>query len=115
MNDGSVFEDPRFQEAVALFNAGEFFDAGDLFEELFFEAIGDEVPLARVFLQVSVGFHHADVLQRRPAIERLEEAIRAIDAVTNARGLDLVALREGVGRAVRALRRGERPEPVTLA
>ncbi|HEV7919320.1 MAG TPA: DUF309 domain-containing protein [Thermoanaerobaculia bacterium] len=108
-------DDPRFIQAVALFNAGDFFEAGDLFEELFFEAVRDEVPLARVFLQVSVGFHHAEMLQRRPAVERLEEGIRAMDEVTNARGFDLAALREGVGRAVAALKRGERPQPVRLA
>lgn len=108
-------DDPRFLRAVALFNAGEFFEAADLFEELFFEAVRDEVPLMRVFLQVSVGFYHAEVLQRRPAVERLEEGMRAIDEVTNARGFDLAKLREGVGRAVAALRRGERPQPITLA
>ena len=100
--------DPRFLQAILLFNAGEFYEASDLCEELFFEAVGDEVPLARVLLQVSVGFHHTDVLQRRPAIERLEEGIRAIDQVTNARGLELAQLRRELRIAVAALKRGER-------
>ncbi|HKO54413.1 MAG TPA: DUF309 domain-containing protein [Thermoanaerobaculia bacterium] len=108
-------DDPRFVQAIALFNAGDFYEAGDLFEELFFEAVRDEVPLARVLLQVSVGFHHAAVLQRRPAIERLEEGIRAMDEVTNARGIDIARLRAETVRAVAALRKGERWEAARIA
>lgn len=89
-------DDPRFKQAIAQFNAGEYYEAGDAFEELFFEAVRDEVELVRVFLQVSVGAYHAGTGQRRPAVERLEEAILAIDRVTNDRGLDLRRLRDDI-------------------
>jgi predicted metal-dependent hydrolase len=99
--------DPRFLAAVAQFNAGEFYEAGDGFEELFFEAVRDEVELARVLLQVSVGAYHADTGQRRPAVERLEEALLAIDRVTNDRGYDLVRLRGDVTGLMREIRAGK--------
>ena len=97
-------DDPRFLAAVAQFNAGAFYEAGDAFEELFFEAVRDEVEFVRVMLQVSVGAYHADTGQRRPAVERLEEALLAIDRVTDDRGYDLVRLRGDIRILMRQIR-----------
>jgi Domain of unknown function (DUF309). len=88
--------DPRFLTAIAHFQAGDFDEAADGFEELFFEAIRDELEFVRVFLQVSAGVFHAQCGQRRPAVERLEEGVRAIERVTSDRGFDLDLLRRGV-------------------
>jgi predicted metal-dependent hydrolase len=99
--------DPRFLAAVAQFNAGKFYEAGDGFEELFFEAVRDEVELVRAMLQVSVGAYHADTGQRRPAIERLEEALLAIERVTNDRGYDLGRLRDDIRVLMREIRAGK--------
>jgi predicted metal-dependent hydrolase len=99
--------DPRFLAAIAQFNAGEFYEAGDAFEELFFEAVRDELELVRAMLQVSVGAYHADTGQRRPAIERLEEALLAIDRVTNDRGYDLARLRDDIKGLMREIREGK--------
>ena len=101
-----IEHDPRFVAAIAQFNAGEFYEAADAFEELFFEAVRDEVELVRVFLQVSVGAYHADTGQRRPAVERLEEAILAIDRVTGDHGLDLVRLRQDIKVLMGQIRAG---------
>ena len=98
--------DPRFIQAVAQFNAGDFYEASDAFEELFFEAVRDEVELVRVFLQVSVGAYHADTGQRRPAVERLEEAILAIDRVTGDHNLDLGRLRGDIRVLMGQIRAG---------
>lgn len=93
-------DDPRFAEALAHFEAGDWLEASDLFEELWFEAVRDEVPLVRVLLQISTGMHHLSRGQRRAARERLEEGLRALPEVTNARGVDLRMVR---GVAERAL------------
>ena len=82
-------DDPRFAAALAHFAEGDWLEASDLFEELFFEAVRDEVPLVRVLLQISTGMHHISRGQRRAARERLEEGLRALAEVTNARGVDL--------------------------
>jgi hypothetical protein len=94
-------DDPRFHEALRHFHDGDWLEASDLFEELFFEAVRDEVPLVRVLLQISTGMHHLARGQRRAARERLEEGVSALRAVTNSRGVDLDALRELVARALR--------------
>lgn len=99
--------DPRFLRGVDLFNARDFFEASEEFEDLFFEAVLDEVALVRVCLQVSVGALHAERGQRRSAVERLHEGILAIAEVTNDRGYDLAALREEVEAMIGAIRRVE--------
>lgn len=88
--------DPRFAAALRHLDSGDWLEASDAFEELYFEAVRDEVPLVRVLLQVSTGFHHIARGQRRAARERLEEGVRAMGEVTNARGVDLDALRARV-------------------
>ena len=99
-------EDPRFAEALAYFAAGDWLEASDLFEELFFEAVRDEVPIVRVLLQVSTGMHHISRGQRRAATERLQEGLRAIDAVTNAHGVDLDAVRRRAQETIALLANG---------
>jgi len=62
------------------------------------------VEFVRVFLQIATGMHHVSRGQRSAAIERLAEGIKAIDRVTNDRGLDFPALRDRVAREITRLR-----------
>jgi len=95
-------DDPRFSEALRFFRDGDWLEASDLFEELFFEAVRDEVPLVRVLLQISTGMHHLSRGQRRAARERLEEGLRVMGDVTNARGVDLEQIAAEARKAIRA-------------
>jgi predicted metal-dependent hydrolase len=96
-------DDPRFTEALAHMERGDWLEASDLFEELFFEAVRDELPLVRALLQVSTGMHHISRGQRRAAKERLEEGLRALAEVGNARGVDLGRWRVFVEERIGAL------------
>lgn len=89
-------DDPRFAVALAHFDCGDWLEASDLFEELFFEAVRDELPLVRFLLQISTGFHHVARGQRRAARERLEEGLRGIAEIKNARGVAVEAIRARV-------------------
>jgi predicted metal-dependent hydrolase len=97
-------EDPRFLRGIALFNDGDYLEASDLFEELFFEGVRDEPDFIRIFLQFSVGIFHAQTGQWRPAVERIEEGLRLVAANENDRGFDLVALATSMRSAVKELR-----------
>jgi predicted metal-dependent hydrolase len=101
--------DPRFAAALADLEAGDYLEASDAFEELYFEAVRDEVPLVRFLLQVATGLHHVSRGQTRAAVERLEEGVRAAGEVTDARGLDMDWLCEEVTRAAGEIRRGIAP------
>ena len=94
-------DDPRFAEALRFFRDGDWLEASDLFEELFFEAVRDEVPLVRVLLQISTGMHHLSRGQRNAALERLEEGLRTIADVTNTRGVNLEEIAAQARDAIR--------------
>ena len=102
-------EDPRFLRGIALFNGGDYLEASDCFEELFFEGVRDEPDFIRIFLQFSVGIFHAQTGQWRPAVERIEEGLRLVDANKNDRGFDLVALAHGMNSAAKSLRQQWKP------
>ena len=84
--------------------SGDWLEASDLFEELYFEAVRDELPLVRALLQLSTGLHHISRGSKRAARERLEEGLRALDEVVNARGVDLARWKMRVVEELRALR-----------
>jgi hypothetical protein len=95
---------PRFREALAHFSAGDWLEASDLFEELYFEAVRDELPIVRALLQISTGLHHISRGQRGAARERLQEGLCALDEVSAAHGCDLERLRSVVSTALARLR-----------
>ena len=105
----SIADDPRFVHGVQLFNDGDYLEASDVFEELFFEGVRDEPDFIRVFLQFSVGIHHAQMGQRRAAVERIEEGLRVAAAVTDTRQVDIHQLSSAMRAAAKAIRSGERP------
>ncbi|HEY0160357.1 MAG TPA: DUF309 domain-containing protein [Thermoanaerobaculia bacterium] len=96
--------DSRFAEALGHLESGDWLEASDLFEELFFEAVRDELPLVRFLLQLSTGMHHVSRGQKRAARERLEEGLRVMGEVTNARGVELERWRAFVEKELTALR-----------
>jgi tetratricopeptide (TPR) repeat protein len=103
-------EDPRFLRGIALFNDGDYLEASDCFEELFFEGVRDEPDFLRIFLQFSVGIHHAEFGQWRPAVERIEEGLLLVESNQDDRGIDLAALAEQMKAGVKSLR--DRSKPV---
>jgi predicted metal-dependent hydrolase len=105
----NIVDHPRFVRGIELFNAGDYFEAGECFEDLFFEGVRDEPDFIRVFLQFSVGIHHAEMGQRRAAVERIEEGLRLAASIRENRGIALSKLADSMRVAVRAIRRGANP------
>jgi predicted metal-dependent hydrolase len=102
-------DDPRFVRGIALFNDGDYLEASDCFEELFFEGNRDEPDFIRIFLQFSVGIFHAQTGQWRPAVERIAEGLRLVTINENDRGFDLLALATSMSAAAKALRENGKP------
>jgi uncharacterized protein len=102
-------DDPRFLRGIALFNDGDYLEASDLFEELFFEGVRDEPDFIRIFLQFSVGIFHAQTGQWRPAVERIEEGLRLAAANEDDRGFGLVALAASMSAGAKAVREKSKP------
>jgi predicted metal-dependent hydrolase len=108
-------DDPRFLRGIALFNDGDYLEASDCFEELFFEGVRDEPDFIRIFLQFSVGIHHAQTGQWRPAVERIEEGLRLVVANRNDRAFDLMELSAAMTAGAKALRKKSKPLWPTIA
>ena len=64
----------------------------------------DELPIVRLLLQISTGMHHISRGQRRAARERLEEGLRVLGEVRDAKGVDLAKVEQVARAAIAALR-----------
>jgi len=51
-------EDEQFKRGVAHFNAHEFFEAHEVWEELWLRAPAEEKPLFQGVIQIAAAFHH---------------------------------------------------------
>jgi uncharacterized protein len=51
-------ETKKFQRGVALFNAGEYFEAHEVWEELWLAASGEERTFLQGLIQVTAALHH---------------------------------------------------------
>jgi len=91
-------------EAIALFNAGDFYGCHDVLEELWHEAAPVERLLYQGLLQVAVGLHHEQNGNWRGAALLLADGLhrlRAYDEETA--GFNLEALRPAVQQRLTAL------------
>ena len=52
------FDDPRIDEGISLFNAGEFFACHDVLEDFWGELTCPEKPLFQGLIQAAVALHH---------------------------------------------------------
>jgi len=66
--------------------------------------VRDELPIVRLLLQISTGMHHISRGQRRAARERLEEGLRVLGEVRDAKGVDLAKVEQVARAAIAALR-----------
>lgn len=100
-----AWDDPRFLKGIEYLQEGEPGEAADCFEELFFEAVRDEVPFVRFFLQVSTGLHHIERGQNIAAAERLEEGLRVLPEIHDDRGWNLHQIARDLEPVIAAVRR----------
>jgi hypothetical protein len=115
--DEALLSDPRWPEAVCLFNAKAWYDSHDAFEELWQETIGPDRPLLQAIVQIAVAHVHLERGNNRGATVLLGEALgRLVPLGDQALGLDLTALRTCVAARLQALQSGIEPDhlPVPL-
>lgn len=104
-NDEQVLmADPRFGEAVGLFNAGEWYACHDRFEELWHETVGPLRPVLQGILQLAVGQLHLERGNSRGATILTGEGLGRLDsAPARVLGLDLHDLRAAARLWLKAL------------
>ncbi|MEO1001676.1 MAG: DUF309 domain-containing protein [Cyanobacteria bacterium J06638_7] len=115
-----LLADPRLQQAIRLFNAGDWYACHDGFEALWHETAGPMRPVLQGILQIAVGQLHLASGNRRGATVLTGEGLgRLRTAPPQALGLDLLPLRATARRWLEALQQdGELPaleRPVLVA
>jgi len=90
----ALSRDPRLLEAVALFNAGDWYACHDSLEELWHETAGAMRPVLQGILQIAVGQLHLSRANQRGAVILTGEGLGRLQRCPEqALGLDLQALR----------------------
>ena len=107
--------DPRFQQGLELFNAGEWYAAHDIFEELWHETADPERRSLQGILQVAVAQLHLPRGNRRGATILFGEALGRLKRPgTPDLGLDLEALCRAAQQRLEALQQDGDPESCTV-
>ena len=107
--------DPRFQEGLELFNAGEWYAAHDFFEELWHETADPERRSLQGILQVAVAQLHLQRGNRRGATILFGEALGRLKRQgTPDLGLDLESLCRAAQQRLEALQQDGDPELCTV-
>ena len=107
--------DPRFQQGLELFNAGEWYAAHDLFEELWHETTDPERRSLQGILQVAVAQLHLQRGNRRGATILFGEALGRLKRPgTPDLGLDLEGLCCAAQQRLEALQHEGDPESCTV-
>ena len=111
--EAGLTADPRFQAAVAQFNAGAWYACHDGFEELWHETQGPSRRVLQGILQIAVAHHHLERGNQRGATVLLGEGLgrlRGFGAVHFR--LDLDHLRTTAAARLQALQSGTDPAPL---
>ncbi len=104
-----LVSDPRFQEAVRHFNAGDWYACHDGFEELWHETQGAMRPVLQGFLQIAVAELHLERGNRRGATVLMGEGLGRLQPCgAVALGIALDSLRARASERLLALQQ-DRP------
>jgi hypothetical protein len=90
----------RFNEGVAFFNAGQFFDAHEAWEDTWRESAEPERQWLQGLVQVAVALHHESTGNRLGANSVLARAAMNLQGVPDDfRGMDFTSFRADIDRA----------------
>jgi len=111
----SLMADPRFGDAVRLFNAGEWYACHDGFEELWHETQAPCRKVLQGILQIAVAHLHLERGNRRGATVLLGEGLGRLQAAGDeCFGLDLTLLRQRSRDRLLALQQEQDPDALPL-
>ncbi len=113
--ESELIADPRLQQAISLFNAGEWYACHDGLEELWHETAGPLRPVLQGLLQIAVAHLHLERGNGRGATVLLGEGLgRLRGCDPSALGLDLARLQSLSRDRLEALQQGLAVEDLPL-
>ena len=113
--ESELIDDPRFDQAVRLFNAAEWYACHDGFEELWHETQGPLRPVLQGILQIAVAQIHLGRANLRGATVLLGEGVvRLGPCGPTALNLDLERLLQPALAQLQTLQLGGEPPPLPV-
>jgi predicted metal-dependent hydrolase len=110
---GATEYDPRYLRGIALFNEREYFDAHEVWEDLWHDTAGPERRFYQALIQVAVAVYHASNGNTRGAVRLYHSAQRYMQAFgPRYNGLDIGAFWDALRVAMRAFLDPAQPAPV---
>ena len=92
------------QKGIEEFNRGHFFEAHELWEEAWNEAVGEEKRFYQGLVQLAAGYHKLSLAQYKGARKLLERGTQTLsDFPATYAGINLTALREGIASTLAEL------------
>ncbi len=92
------------REAIALFNAGEYYKQHDALEALWAATESPVRELYRAILQIGIAYYHVEGGNWRGALKMLDRGLRWADWVPEeCQGVNVAALRENARRLRRTI------------
>ena len=99
-----------FRLGIEQFNAGRFFEAHEVWEEVWLRSPEPEKTFLQGIIQIAAAFHHYSRGNARGTRSLLEAGLGRLERFPNAhRGIDLAALRSEAKAWAAALARGHTP------
>jgi uncharacterized protein len=103
-------KDQLFQRGLEAFNSRHFYDAHEIWEEIWIETLNPERTFLQGLIQVAAAFHHYSRANRLGAHKLLRAGLTKIEPFPHVhRGLELDPLRAAVRIWLAALDAGENP------
>ena len=103
-----LLADPRLEQAIALFNAADWYPCHDVLEELWHETQGPVRPLLQGLLQVAVSQLHRERGNQRGATVLIGEGLGRLERCgDHGLGLALTPLRSSLRLWLTALQNGQ--------
>ena len=76
-----LLSEPRFRSGIAEFNAGNYFEAHEVWEDLWLELIGAEKSLVQGLIQIAAGYYKFTQGNRSATRKLFEKALVRIKAL----------------------------------
>jgi predicted metal-dependent hydrolase len=103
---------PKFQEGIAHFNRGKYFEAHESWEEIWLASTEPEKTFLQGIIQVAAAFHHYVRRNRRGAKSLLRAGLAKLEGFpARHRGIALESLRASLRHWLDSLEAGETSPP----
>lgn len=99
-------EDPRFLEGVALFNRGAFFEAHEVWEDLWHEEVGEYRLFVQGLIQIAGGLFRLQAADPGRAINLLKTGVDKLGRCRARHGINAVEVRERAAEILALVREG---------